>query len=109
MAKLVTLDQAKRHLRIYHDDENIDVAEKAEQASDIIIDYIKRPDHGWTNAVDPSTPSDAPSLIKAAVLLQLGYIWEYRGDEEPEFVQADGYLPRAVTSILHRYRDPAYA
>lgn len=111
MASLVTIDQAKRHLRIYHSDEDVDVGEKVSQSSDIIIDYIKRPDHGWSDATngDPPTPSNAPSLIQAAVLLQLGYLWENRGDGEAEFVQADGYLPRAITSILHRFRDPAYA
>lgn len=38
---LVTLQQAKDHLRITDDDHNTDVALKADQASAIILDYLK--------------------------------------------------------------------
>jgi hypothetical protein len=108
---LVTLQQAKRHLRILHSDEDDDILEKAEHASAIVLDYIQRPDLEWTDAVDgsPSTPSDAPFVIQAAVLMVLDILWERRGSEEVEYTQADGYLSKPVTAILHRYAKLSYA
>jgi len=103
MAALVTLPEAKAHLRIMHDDEDATITLMMNAATEIVVDYIKRPDHEWTDA-------DAPFLIKAAVLLVLTGLYENRGDEEsPDYSQADGYLAKTVTAILHRYRDPAFA
>lgn len=93
MTALVTLDEAKTHLRILDDDQDFDVVMKIEAASEIVIDYIKRPDHGWTAAT-------APKLIKAAVLLVAASMFADR-----EF----GGLSDSVKNILHRYRDPAVA
>lgn len=93
MAALVTLAEAKNHLRLDGDFEDEFVELRAEMATDIVIDYIKRPEHEWTDA-------DAPPLIKAAVLLMLGVL-----NEERE----GATIPDGVKSILHRYRDPAIA
>lgn len=112
MVALVTLQQAKRHLRIAYSDEDEDLQDKIEQASAIIVDYIKNPDHGWTDAVNGSPPvrSTAPMVVQAATLLMLANIWEFReGEAQPDYSAADGYLPKAVTALLHRLRDPAYA
>lgn len=100
---LVTLVEAKSHLRVMHDDEDNDITLRMEAATEIVVDYIKQPDNEWTDA-------DAPFLIKAAILLVLADLYENRGDgESPEYGQADGYLTKPVTAILHRYRDPALA
>ena len=94
MAALVTLEQARHRLRLsaaedYHEP---DVEMKMEQASDIVIDYIKRPDHEWTDA-------DTPPVIQAAILEVLMRLFE--GSDDP--------LSSGVKSILWRYRDPALA
>lgn len=102
MVALVELASAKRRLRIFHDDDDVDLTDMLIQASDIVIDYIKRPEHGWT-------ASNAPALIQAAVLLLVAGMYQHRGDAEPDFTPANGYLDRSVTAILHRYRDPAVA
>lgn len=99
MAALVTTAEAQRHLRLTDTDMEdeataADVALKAEAASYIVIDYIKRPDHEWTD-------SDAPFLIKAAILLVLGALFEDREGGNP--------ISEAVQSVLWRYRDPALA
>jgi len=100
---LVTLDEAKSHLRVMHSDEDATITLYMNAATEIVIDYIKKPDHEWTDA-------EAPFLIKAAILLVLAGLYENRGDDEkPDYSQADGYLAKPVTAILHRYRDPAYA
>lgn len=93
MLALVTLEEAKAHLRILSDDEDPDIQLKVEAASDILLDYIKRPDAVWTE-------SDAPPLVKAATLLMVRTLYD-----DP----AADPLNDAIIRILHRYRDPACA
>ncbi|AHE56015.1 head-tail connector protein [Sphingomonas sanxanigenens] len=93
MVALVTLAEAKAHLRILSNDEDADIDLKREGASDIIVDYIKRPEHGWT-------AETAPALVKSAVLLMLGALFADRETAE---------IPSGVKAILWRYRDPALA
>lgn len=96
---LVTLAEARVHLRVDGETENPlgpidqDITNKILQASDIVTDYIKQPDHEWTE-------EDAPPLIKAAVLLVLSKLFDAPMDDP---------LPDGVKNILHRYRDPALA
>lgn len=96
---LVTFTEARNHLRVDGAVESPlgpidqDIDEKILQASHIVTDYIKRPEHGWTDA-------DAPPLIKAAVLIVLSVLFDRPG-EDP--------LTPGVKNILHRYRDPALA
>lgn len=94
MAALVTLAEAKTHLRVLADDQDSDITAKALAASDIVIDYIKRPDHGWTDVT-------VPALVKSAILLVLGALFDDREGGDP--------ISDAVKSILHRLRDPALA
>ncbi len=102
MVKLVSLEAAKRRQRIFHDDEDADLEAMIEQASDIILNYISQPETEWTDLT-------APPLIQAAVLYQVGLMWADRGDTEPIYAPADGYLDRRITSIIHRYRKPIMA
>ena len=94
MAALVTLAQARYRLRLTEDDDyhEPDVQMKMEQATALVIDYIKRPDHGWTDA-------DAPPVIQATILEVLMRLFE--GAEDP--------LSQGIKNMLQRYRDPALA
>lgn len=100
MAALITTDAARRQLRLTQSDLDVadvaaDVAEKAVDATGIVIDYLKRPEHGWTT-------DTVPQPVRSAILLVLTTIYEYRGGEvEP--------INEAVKSILARMRDPALA
>ncbi len=100
MAALITTDAARRQLRLTQSDLEVadvaaDVAEKAVDATGIVIDYLKRPEHGWT-------AETVPQPVRSAILLVLTTIYEYRGGEvEP--------ISDAVKSILARMRDPALA
>jgi hypothetical protein len=98
---LVTLTEAKRHLRKAASDtsQDADIQMKLDQATAIIIDYLKDPDHGW----DVDT---VPLPVHAAILLQLGDLYTYRGDERAE---RDDELAPGVASLLRRMRDPALA
>lgn len=88
---LITLAEAKVHLRIFDDGSDADISLKGRAASEIVIDYIKRPDHGWT-------AETAPKLVKAATLLVLGALFEEREGGDP--------ISDAVQNILWRHRDP---
>jgi len=97
----VTLAQAAAHLRrpdlVVPPDP--DLVLKLEQAEAIVLDYIK---------------NDAPDnskVINAAILLQLGEMWRFRGDDldDQRVTQTDGDLSPVVTNLLRRHRDPALA
>lgn len=96
---LVTLLEAKRHLRLDGDIESplSETYQEAEskilQASHIVMDYIKRPADEWDDV-------SAPPLIKAAVLLVMNVLYDHPEDDP---------ITVGVRSILHRYRDPALA
>lgn len=96
---LVSAAEARLHLRIDVEPESpagpVDLLldMKILQASEIVTDYIKTPEHDWTEYT-------APPLIKAAVLLVLGVIYDHPTDDP---------LTVGVKNILHRYRDPALA
>ena len=50
-----------------------------------------------------------PALVQAAILLQLGELYRFRGDDQEHGAQTPGDLSPLVTNILRRYRDPALA
>lgn len=95
MAALVTLDEVKNRLRIDFNDDDVDVLAMSEEATDIVIGYIKQPDHEWTYET-------VPFRIKAAILLVVSRLYEDRGGTED-------VLTDAVKRLLHRDRDPALA
>jgi len=100
---LVTLQQAKDHLRIATpegDPGDTDLQLKIDQATAIITDYLQsRADPTWS--VDAS-PSTVPGNVQAAVLLMLAHLYEHRGDE----MQQDEALWQAIGRLLMRFRDP---
>lgn len=101
MVDLVTLEVAKAHLRVDDDSEDTFVALKITDASDIVIDYLKRPDHDW----DDET---VPGPVRAAVLLVLGTLWADREGSGDGASERDPISP-AVVSLLVRMRAPALA
>ena len=97
------LAAVKRHLRIpptdTDPDEDTDLTDKLAQATAIILDYLKA----------DALPDSA--IVDAAVLLQVGELWRFRGDD-PEGDTAPttpGDLSPTVTNLLRRLRDPALA
>lgn len=103
MANLVTLPEAKLQLRITWDDEDAFVQLVLDAAESAVLDYIKV-DKGWT-------ASSVPAGVKLAILVLMSTYYEpFRdGDNFDNSNVAFGYPPPAVTSLLHRYRSPAYA
>lgn len=97
MVALVTLEEAKYRVRIDDSDSDEDVQAMIEQASDIVTNYLKRPDHGWTEA-------SVPDRIKSAILLVIGRLYL---DREGQL--EGGILSETVKALVHRDRDPAIA
>jgi hypothetical protein len=94
MSALVSLLEAKDHLRVTDDDSDSDIASKVLTATDIVIDYIERPAHGWTEET-------VPWRVKGAILLVLGALFHDREGGDP--------LSDGVIRLLWRLRDPVIA
>lgn len=109
--KLVTSEQAARHLRLDDlDDAEIaqDLADKILQVSDLVIDFLKYPaiPDGWLDSA--GEPLFVPPKVQTAALIWLGILWKHR-DGESDDKQELGEVPRVVSSLLYRIREPSYA
>ena len=100
MAALVSFDDAKRHLRITDSAHDADVQVKLEEATDIIVNFLKeRADPNWTETT-------VPLRIQSAIKMILTHLYRHRGDD---MAPVDEDLWAAVTRLLGRDRDPALA
>ena len=106
MTMLVTLQQAKDHLRVDFDAEDSDITLKIHAASGVVIRYLKLPSAYFADL--PALTTDTPFEIQAAVLIMLGILYRDRDGTEMDKWE-HGYLPFPVTSLLYTYRDPALA
>lgn len=95
---IVDLEKAKQHLHIVDDNDDENIVTKLEQASAIVLDYLKVDED--TYSLDASPYVEAPKGVQAATLLVLENLYD-RSDEDP--------ISNAVRSLLHRLRDPALA
>lgn len=94
MAALVTLQQAKEHLRVTSDAENTDIDLKVDQASAIILTYMKsQAVAGWSDGT-----VTVPGNVEAAVLIVMEDLYERRP------INWD-----SVGRLLVGMRDPAVA
>ena len=94
MAPLVTLQQAKTHLHITDDASKADVALKLDQASAIVVNYLKdRADAGWSDGTVV-----VPGNVSSSTLLVLADLYEQR---PIDWV--------AIERLLVSFRDPALA
>lgn len=102
---LVDLETAKRHLRRDDDDDDERIMLVVEQASDIILDYLKLPE-GTYQSTDGG-PDVVPKLVTAAVLLCVEGLYDEPVDSfgRPSME----VLSDQIKNILHRHRDPAMA
>jgi hypothetical protein len=107
---LVSLAEAKDHLREENDLNNGDVLSKVEAAESIVLDYIGAT-ATWRTVSAAWTDATVPALVKAAILIQLGELYgpSGRGDDAKGPPQVDGQLSLQLTNMLRRYRDPVLA
>ena len=122
MTMLVTLDQAKLHLRVEHDSDDDDITLKIEAASAAILDYVGDSqylflDTGGDELTLDDTSTDqaahrAKHLCRQATLLLVGEFYRNREPAATDVVPVQygyGYLPRAVVALLTSLRTPTVA
>lgn len=122
---LVTLQEARDHLRSDSTADDADLSIKINAASGAVLNYLKGASP-WQYEYDSnlgiqldSNQDPIPLLdsggnkvmrweVKAAVLLMVGYLYKDR-DENPNGEYEQGFLPKPITAILYALRDPALA
>lgn len=122
MTQLVTLDEAKAHLRVDHDEDDADIEIKIEAASAAILNHIGDSqylflDTGGDELDLEDTSTDqaahrARHLCRQATLLMVGEFYRNREPAATDVVPERfgyGYLPRAVVALLASLRTPTIA
>lgn len=124
--RLITLQQAKEHLRVTWDDEDTQILEFIEVASNAIQIYMKSSMNAYllTNGEAPPILNgssevvdyDVPPVMKGACKIYVGELFKNReGQQDGEIggvlgiPHGYGYLPRPVVALLFPLRDPALA
>lgn len=125
----VTLDRAKAHLNMDHDDDDSLITAYIVAASGAVKNYIKsasvyevlrdsNDDPILDSNDDPTYETDSSGdkivrfEVQAAVLILIGYLYKDRDDNGNTAIGGGfdaGYLPNPVTALLYPLRDPALA
>lgn len=105
---LITLAEAKQHLRVDDDSDDADITLKVHAASGAVRNYLKAAAEGYVGSDGQVIPESVPYEVKAATLLMLGYLYKDR-DEDSTNAYTQGNLPRPVTALLYPLRIPALA
>lgn len=121
----VTIERAKAHLAMDHDDDDALITGYIAAASGAVKNYLKsaspydveRDAHG-----NPTTDSNGEPVyltdssgdfilrpeVESAVLLLIGFLYKDR-DNNADSAYEQGYLPKPVTALLYPLRAPALA
>lgn len=111
---LVTLEQAKEHLRVDYDFEDELITAYVQAASGAVLNYLKSDGSDYFDSsgdviIDDDTGETiVPYVVEAATLIMTHYLYRLRGDNEDNAYER-GYLPMPVTALLYPLRDPALA
>ena len=114
---LVTLTQAKEHLRVIGTEDDDKVTLCLRSASSAVLNYLGDgadtflDSSGW---VDPEPDSSGVSIVPAevqqATLIMTAVFFAARGEDGGQgSAFTPGYLPPYVTALLYPLRDPALA
>lgn len=118
MPTLATLTQLKEELELgtttAHDNA---LTLKLEIAEEAVIAHVKQrlgdedEAAAWSDEVDAWDEDTVPKVVLGAVLTFACYLYKHRGDAHPSDTPAvdQNELPRSVTRLLARLRDPAIA
>ena len=90
---LVSLDTLRFRGKIDYTDAQLAVL--LDDAEATVIDYLKRPDHGWTEETVPGEVRAA--VVRVAVLM----LDQTTSDKPVQFID------EGVVALLERHRDPA--
>lgn len=109
MADLITLDEAKAHLRVTTLMEDGDINDKLVAAQQVVIDYLTRRDTTWNAEMAAWDAETVPASVRHAILVQLGELYRKRGDDVETDPRGPVALSPTVMALLMRYRDPGVA
>lgn len=113
---LATLSELKHHLKITHADEDTDLGLKLDQATALVLLYLKRTDLGSPVSEDMQeiAPSELTAMetavVQAAILKVAASFYRFRGDDPDGVNPSDAqFLTADIRGILSMLRDPALA
>lgn len=89
-----------------------DLEFKISQAEDIVIDYIKQPDHEWDvgdTTASPSVASNVPGGISAAVIMVISALYDDQARADMLSALSGSDLKNPIVGLLYRHRDPSLA
>jgi hypothetical protein len=103
---IITLAQAKGHLRIDHSEQDDVLREVIDDAEALVFDYL----HLDVSAFAPDQPWDAatlPLVIRRAIYLTIGYLWiPGLGDNA---AKTEHWPTPEIKGLLMRFRDGVFA
>lgn len=110
MSTFVTLDQVKARLRINWTADDVDVQAIADQAEAHIVGWCSTTVRSKAVADTWVDASTVPLVVVAAILVQAGELFRFRGDEPAGPPRQDGEdLTVQVRELLRAYHDPGIA
>lgn len=105
MIELVTLEEAKMHLRIDDDYGDSDLTLKIQGGSAAILSYIQGSRALVVDASGNLIIGEPLTRVQTALLVLLGYLDRNRGGEEEEKLK-QGELPFSVSMLIYDLRKP---
>ena len=103
MIELVTLDEAKIHLRIDEDYGDSDLKLKIQGGSAALLAYIQGSRDKVVAENGDLIEGESLTRVKTALLVLLGYLDRNRSGEEEEKLK-QGELPYAVSMLIYDLR-----
>ena len=109
MATFVTLEQAKRRLRVTTTDDDVDLQDLINQAEAHVLEWCSTTPRSKAVA-DAWTAETIPPVVVAAILVQTAELDRFRGDDPEGPPRQDGEeLGVAVRELVRAYHDPVIA
>ena len=109
MSTFVTLDQVKARLRITSTTDDVDVQAMADQAEAHIVGWCSTTARAKAVA-DTWDAATVPLVVVAAILVQTGELYRFRGDEVDGPPRETGEeFGVQVRELLRAYHDPGIA
>lgn len=114
-AELVTLDLAKQHLQLTHDQQDEVVELLIAAASELIIEYLKDAAYEFTDTSgerleDSSGLVAIPARVQLATLTLIAIGFAHRGEDGGSMAQfTASSLPPQVTAYVSMMRTPTLA